>query len=44
MKLLIAYDASKYSQEISTDLSRAGLPDRSEAVVLSVVDVFLPPG
>ncbi len=44
MKLLIAYDASKYSQEISKDLSRAGLPDRSEAVVLSVVDVFLPPG
>lgn len=44
MKLLIAYDASKYSQAISKDLSRARLPDRSEAVVLSVADVFLPPG
>ena len=44
MKLLIAYDASKYSKAIIKDLNRAGLPKNTDTVVLSVADVFLPPG
>ena len=44
MKLLIAFDASKYSQDILGDLKRAGLPKNMEAVVLSIADVLMPPG
>ena len=43
MKLLIAYDGSKYSEASLDDLARAGLPDSGEALVVSVADVWLPP-
>jgi nucleotide-binding universal stress UspA family protein len=44
MKLLIAYDGSDYSEAALDDLARAGLPREAEALVLSVADVWLPPG
>lgn len=44
MRLLIAYDGSQCSEEALSDLSYAGLPRRVEALVLSMADVFLPPG
>lgn len=43
MKILIATDGSKSAQTAQLDLRRAGLPDRVEAMVLSVADVWLPP-
>jgi nucleotide-binding universal stress UspA family protein len=43
MKILIATDGSKSSHAAQLDLSRAGLPDRLDAMVLSVADVWLPP-
>ena len=43
MKLLIAYDGSKYSEASLDDLARAGLPDSGEALVVSVADVWRPP-
>ena len=42
-KLLIGYDGSSCSDAALTDLKRAGLPRRVEAVVVTVAPVFLPP-
>jgi nucleotide-binding universal stress UspA family protein len=39
MKVLIAYDASGNIQLIVDDLRRAGLPRKTEAIVISVADV-----
>ena len=43
MKILIAYDGSECADAALIDLQRAGLPDDAEALVLSAVDVFIPP-
>ena len=43
MKLLIAYDGSSCADAALDDLSRAGLPQAAEVLVLSVADVLLPP-
>lgn len=43
MKLLIAYDGSPCADAALADLARAGLPDEIEAVVIFLVDVWLPP-
>ena len=43
MKVLIAYDGSKCADAALIDLQRAGLPDDAEVLVLSAVDVFIPP-
>jgi nucleotide-binding universal stress UspA family protein len=42
-KLLIGYDGSACSEAAISDLSRAGLPARVDAVVMTVADVFPPP-
>ncbi len=42
-KLLIAYDGSTCADSALEDLKRAGLPEHSEAVVMSIALVFLPP-
>lgn len=41
-KLLIAYDGSPASDAAISDLMHAALPDRLEALVMSVADVYLP--
>lgn len=43
MKLLIAYDGSQCAGAALNDLKRAGLPRETEALVVSVADVWLPP-
>jgi nucleotide-binding universal stress UspA family protein len=43
MKILIATDGSNSARIAQMDLNRAGLPDRLEATVLSVADVWVPP-
>lgn len=43
MRVLVGYDGSAAAEQAIADLGRAGLPDRGEAVVLTVADV-LPPG
>jgi nucleotide-binding universal stress UspA family protein len=43
MKVLIAYDGSECAQAAVEDLKRAGLPKTTDALVLSVADVLLPP-
>ena len=43
MKILVGYDGSAGAETALTDLHRAGLPPRVEAIVLSVADVWLPP-
>jgi len=43
MKILIAYDGSKCSEAALDDLTRAGLPDKGEALVVTVAEVWLPP-
>ncbi len=43
MKILIGYDGSECADAALIDLQRAGLPDEAEALVLSAVDVFIPP-
>lgn len=43
MRLLIAYDGSDEMASAINDLECAGLPDRCEAIVLSVIDAWLPP-
>ena len=42
-KLIIGYDGSPCSDAAVDDLTRAGLPDRVEALVVTVADVFPPP-
>lgn len=41
MKILIAHDGSKSADAALVDLQRAGLPDDSEALVVSVADTML---
>jgi nucleotide-binding universal stress UspA family protein len=43
MKVLIGYDGSDGAEAALDDLKRAGLPNDTEALVLTVADVFLPP-
>jgi nucleotide-binding universal stress UspA family protein len=43
MKVLIAYDGSSCADAALDDLQRAGLPQDTEALILSVAEVFLPP-
>jgi nucleotide-binding universal stress UspA family protein len=43
MKILVAYDASKYSEAALDDLIKAGLPDSGEFLVVSVVEGWLMP-
>lgn len=44
MKILVAYDGSKSSDNALDDLHKAGLPEETvEAVVISVAEVWMPP-
>src|SRR6476659_6477723 len=43
MKILIAYDGSKCSDAALEDLERAGLPEKGDALIVSVAEVWLPP-
>lgn len=43
MKVLLAYDGSKGADAAVLDLWRAGLPSDTQAIVLAVADVWLPP-
>lgn len=43
MKILIGYDGSNCADAALRDLDRAGLPEKAEAIVMSVADVFVPP-
>ncbi|HSE34129.1 MAG TPA: universal stress protein [Pyrinomonadaceae bacterium] len=43
MKILIGYDGSECADAAIDDLRRAGLPEKAEAQVLSVAEVWLPP-
>jgi nucleotide-binding universal stress UspA family protein len=43
MKVLIAYDGSKCSEAALDDLTHAGLPEKGEALLMSVAEVWLPP-
>ena len=42
-KILIAYDGSECADVAIGDLSRAGLPEEADALVVSVAEVWLPP-
>jgi nucleotide-binding universal stress UspA family protein len=42
MKILIAYDGSTCAEAALDDLQRAGLPEKAEAVVMSVAEAWLP--
>ncbi len=42
MKILIAYDGSEHSEVALTDLRRAGLPRKAQAVIISVAEEWLP--
>src|SRR5580765_4553804 len=43
MKLFIAYDGSRCSDSAMDDLTHAGLPETGQALVISVVEMWLPP-
>ena len=43
MKILIAYDGSDCADAALVDLQRAGLPGEAEVMVLTAIDVFIPP-
>lgn len=43
MRILIGYDGSDCAEAALDDLQRAGLPSKTEALVLSVAEVWLPP-
>lgn len=43
MKIVIAYDGSSCADSALEDLSRAGLPQRAEALIISVAELPLPP-
>ena len=43
MKIVIGYDGSSCADSALEDLARAGLPQRAEALVLSVAELQLPP-
>jgi nucleotide-binding universal stress UspA family protein len=42
-KILVAYDGSEYGEAALHDLKRAGLGTNVEALVVTIVDVFVPP-
>lgn len=42
-KLLIGYDGSSSADAALDDLKKAGLPERTEALIFSVAEVWLPP-
>ena len=42
-KILIAYDGTPGAEQALTEMLRAGLPQRVEAKVLTIADVWLPP-
>ena len=42
MKILIAYDGSDCANAAIEDLSRAGLPEATEALILNVTETWLP--
>lgn len=44
MKILIGYDGSQAADAALDDLKQAGLPDDTNAVVMTVAEVWLPPG
>ena len=43
MKIVIGYDGSSCADGALEDLSRAGLPQKAEALVISVAELRLPP-
>ena len=43
MRILVAYDGSECAEAALDDLIRAGLPPRADALVFSVVELWLPP-
>lgn len=43
MRILIAYDGSTPADEALDELTRAGLPAKVEAVLVSIAEVWLPP-
>ncbi len=43
MKILIGYDGSECADAAIDDLRRAGLPEKAEAQLLTVAEVWLPP-
>lgn len=43
MKVLIGYDGSPCADSALDDLTHAGLPEKGEALVMSVAEVWLPP-
>jgi len=43
LKVMIAYDGSECADAALDDLRRAGLPEKTHAIVLSVVEKWLPP-
>lgn len=43
MKILIGYDGSDCAKAALQDLERAGLPQNAEVMVMTAVDVFIPP-
>ncbi len=43
MKILFAYDGSECADSALEDLRNAGLPEKADAIVMSLADVFLPP-
>jgi nucleotide-binding universal stress UspA family protein len=43
MKVLIAYDGSPCAEAALDDLTHAGLPEKGEAMVVSIAEVWLPP-
>lgn len=42
-KLLIGYDGSSFADAALDDLQKAGLPEKVEALIFSVAEVWLPP-
>jgi nucleotide-binding universal stress UspA family protein len=43
IKILIGYDGSPCAESALDDLKRAGLPEKGEAHILSIAEVWLPP-
>lgn len=42
-KVLVAYDGSGSAEALLEDLKQAGLPPKTDVLVVSIADVFLPP-
>lgn len=43
MRILISYDGSECAEAALDDLRRAGLPDTADALILGIVELWLPP-